>query len=61
MISKYTNNTNFEKQLDILNKLLYSNNEDGFDSQKFVKLFKEVDKIKVVKSKKQDVLPNLYK
>jgi len=61
MISKHVNNADFEKQLDLLNKLLYSNTEDGFNSQNFVKLFKTVNKTKVVKYKKQEILPNLYK
>lgn len=61
MVSEYVKNKDFEKQLDILNKLLYSNSDVGFNSHEFVKLFKEIDKKQVIKNKKQEILPNLYK
>ncbi len=51
----------FEKQLDILNKLLYSKGEEVLDVNVFVKTFKAVNRKKVTKINNNDVLPNLYK
>ena len=59
-IATYVNNSHFEKQLDILNKLLYSKSDELLDSVDFIKTFKNIDKVKVKKDKKEDVLPNLY-
>ena len=59
-ITRYVNNSHFEKQLDILNKLLYSKSDELLDSVDFIKTFKNIDKVKVKKDKKEDVLPNLY-
>ncbi len=50
----------FEKQLDILNKLLYSSSEEVLDVNIFIKTFKSVGKNKKAKSSDCDVLPNLY-
>lgn len=50
----------FEKQLDILNKLLYSSSEEVLDVNVFIKTFKSVGKNKKAKSSDCDVLPNLY-
>ncbi len=50
----------FEKQLDILNKLLYSNDKDILDVNTFVKTFKTINKNKPIKQSDSDVLPGLY-
>ncbi|MBQ8751248.1 MAG: BatD family protein [Alphaproteobacteria bacterium] len=60
-VEEYSKDVNFEKELDTINKLLYSKTDEMFDSQNFVKIFKKVDKTKVNNKNKQDVLPNLYK
>ena len=59
-IASCVKNPQFEKQLDILNKLLYSKVDELFDSTEFVKELKKVDKMKTKKGKKNDILPNLY-
>ncbi|MBR5154781.1 MAG: BatD family protein [Alphaproteobacteria bacterium] len=60
-INEYIKNPYFEKQLDILNKLLYSGSDELLDSIEFVKEFKKIDKIKFKKNNSLEVLPNLYK
>ena len=59
-IAQYTKNPLFEKQLDILNKLLYSKDVELFDGIDFIKVFKKIDKMRVKKDVTKDVLPNLY-
>ena len=59
-IANYIKNSQFEKQLDILNKLLYSEGDDLFDCVGFVKEFKNIDKVKIKKNKNAEILPNLY-
>ena len=54
-------NYEFEKQLDILNKLLYSNCEEFLNVADFIKTFKDVNKQKIKRRNDQDVLPTLYK
>ena len=60
-VAEQVKDANFEKGLDSINKLLYSNVDELFDNQDFVKNFKRIDKKKVFIKNKQDILPNLYK
>lgn len=60
-IADYARNNDFNTQLHLLNKLLYSNSEAMFDVTKFIATFKKIDKIKTDMRKNTDVLPNLYK
>ena len=60
-ISKYAQNEAFSEQLNLLNKLLYSNSENFLDSAKFIEILKKVDKLKCKQIEKNDeILPNLY-
>lgn len=60
MIADYARDDDFRTQLNALNKFLYSDSEDVFESAKFIEIFKRVDKIKVNVRKNKEVLPNLY-
>ena len=57
----YARNYEFEKQLDILNKILYSDSEEALNVKYFIKIFEAIDKQKIKKKGEHDVLPNLYK
>ena len=60
-VSKCMQNEAFSEQLSLLNKVLYSNSEDVFDSTKFIEILKKVDKIKRKQIEKNNaILPNLY-
>lgn len=60
MIAHAANNEDFSEQLSALNKFLYSETDDVFNSAKFIEIFKKIDKIKYKVQKKQRILPNLY-
>lgn len=60
MIIDVVNNEDFKQELSALNKLLYSGSEQIFNSARFIKIFKNVDKIKITRYKDNKVLPNLY-
>lgn len=60
MIANFANNKDFSEQLSALNKFLYSETDDVFNSAKFIEIFKRVDKIKYKEQKIKKILPNLY-
>lgn len=53
-------NSEFEKQLDILNKLLYSDDVGILDVNAFIKTFKIINKNKQAKQSDNNILPGLY-
>ena len=59
-ISMYVKNDDFNSQLSILNKLIYSNTGEFFSSTKFIEIFKNIDKIKYSKGIKENPIPQLY-
>ena len=59
-IMHLVNDDAFSEQLSALNRFLYSNNAEFFDSNKFITIFKRVNKMRKKESKNNDVLPNLY-
>lgn len=60
MIANIARNEDFSEQLSALNKFLYSETEDFFNSAKFIEIFKKIDKLKFNEQKNRKILPNLY-
>lgn len=61
-VLKYTRNKDFERQLEILTSLLYSDNQSEWNEKAFVEIFEKVNKQKVnLKSASASPLPDLYK
>ncbi len=60
MIAEIIQNADFNDQIHLLNKVLYSNSDTLFDNTKFIATFKKIDKIKKKVQKNKAVLPNLY-
>lgn len=60
MIIQLSHNEDFSKQLNSLNKLMYSSSDINFSGSKFIEIFKKVDKLKYNIKKKNKILPNLY-
>lgn len=60
-IVQYTNNKDFEKQLDILSAELYSKSKGDWNPQVFIEIFAKVNKAKGAKKNSSSPLPELYK
>lgn len=54
------NNDAFTEQLLLLNKILYSKDDELFDVIKFIEIFKKVDKMKKKIKVNDNILPDLY-
>lgn len=59
-ITHLVNDDAFSEQLSALNKFLYSDSAEFFDSAKFIAVFKRINKMRKKENKNDDVLPNLY-
>ena len=59
-IYTYANNDEFAAQLSFLNKMIYSDTKDFFDSRKFIEIFKKIDKIKYSNKENKKPIPLLY-
>lgn len=60
-ILQYTNNKEFEKQLDILTAELYSNSKSDWNPRVFIEVFSKISKDKKAKNGSFSPLPELYK
>lgn len=60
IIAEKSGNEGFSQQLNLLNQLLYSDNETFFDATAFITALKKADKQKINTGKNEKILPNLY-
>lgn len=60
MIAEIVQDNDFSEQLALLNKFMYSPNDEVFNSAKFIEIFKKIDKLKLKTRKNHNILPNLY-
>jgi len=59
-VANLVQDDDFNAGIAQLNRLLYADSTELFDTAKFIKVFKKVDKMKRKSSKNKEVLPNLY-
>jgi hypothetical protein len=60
-VSKLVEDEEFEKQLELLNSVLYSGKDCDFNPGVFLKVFDKVNKKQKKHKKHKKLLPDLYK